>query len=162
MKHFYNKNINPSFTLDSFTPIILLKKGKEDILKDKILLDKEVSTVKWEDPDDSSVVIECSDGSKHKFDHVIFTASLGVLKKHHGTLFTPKLPMSKAKAIMTIPMGLLNKFIVIFPERWWPENSKGFSFLWREQDRENILKEFPIGPSLVSLFKYNSGKYLHF
>ena len=45
------------------------------------------------------VTVVTSKGVQYLADHVIFTASLGVLKADHAKLFNPPLPESKIKVI---------------------------------------------------------------
>lgn len=87
------------------------------------------------------VEVTCEDGSKFKADHVIFTASLGVLKQNHETLFTPNLPKRKIKAIQTMGFGTVGKIFLEFEEPFWPTEVNdwtGFSFLWTRTDIESL------------------------
>lgn len=88
------------------------------------------------------MTVSCADGSSYSADHVIFTASLGVLKDRHRTLFTPNLPADKIKAIDNIGFGTLGKFFLEFEEPFWPaDNAKwvGYSYLWKDEDVSTIL-----------------------
>lgn len=88
------------------------------------------------------VTVTCVDGSTYTADHVIFTASLGVLKDRHQTLFTPKLPDKKVKAIESIAYGTIGKIFLEFDEAFWSVDNKDFGrylFLWTEED-EKALK----------------------
>jgi spermine oxidase len=103
-------------------------------VESKVQLGKEVKNINWSG---ETIAIACVDGSSYLADHVIFTASLGVLKDRHATLFTPKLPENKVKAIETIGFGALGKVFLEFEKPFWPvsdEESLGFSFLWTEED----------------------------
>jgi spermine oxidase len=87
------------------------------------------------------VVVTLEDGSKHEADHVIFTGSLGVLKRHHSTLFTPQLPKRKILAIETSGYGTLGKIFLEYEKPFWPTDVRdwlGYSFLWTEGDMANI------------------------
>ncbi|XP_044738284.1 spermine oxidase-like [Chrysoperla carnea] len=112
-------------------------------LDDKILLNKEVNNIIWNsEPDQNMVTVKCSDGSEYKADHVIVTVSLGVLKDQIRTLFTPKLPRKKLNAIDNIQFGTLDKLIFEFAQPWWPKNSTGYNFVWRESEIEEKIREF--------------------
>lgn len=51
---------------------------------------------------DGLVSVTTEDGKNYHADHVIFTASLGVLKENYDKLFTPSLPEKKINAIKVI------------------------------------------------------------
>ena len=55
-------------------------------------------------------------------DYVIVTVPLGVLKKGAIT-FAPVLPAAKRTAIARMNMGLLDKVILQFPSRFWPNGN---------------------------------------
>lgn len=101
--------------------------------------------ITWDHSD--VVTVDCDDGSKYDGSHVIVTVSLGVLKETHNTMFTPKLPLYKQKAIEGLSIGTVDKILLKFRSRWWPIDCKGFSLVWTEKDRDNLIKEFPYGPS---------------
>lgn len=89
----------------------------------------------------SKVDLYFADGSKISVDHVIFTGSLGVLKKNHKTLFTPQLPKRKIRAIQTMGYGTLGKIFLEFSKPFWPTNVDewvGYSFLWSRFDKEKL------------------------
>ena len=110
---------------------------------DKVLMNKSVINVKWNlESDDERITVCCADGSVYNADHVICTASLGVLKKHHKTLFTPQLPEVKQKAIESIGFGTIGKIYLEFEKGFWPEDVDawcGYSFLWSQADLEETL-----------------------
>lgn len=79
----------------------------------------------------------CTDDTEYLTDFVIFTASLGVLKARHETLFTPQLPADKINAIEKIAFGTLEKVFLEFEEPFWPTNSTEwvqYSILWTQED----------------------------
>ena len=83
------------------------------------------------------VAVTLEDGSNHEADHVIFTGSLGVLKRNHTTLFTPQLPRRKILAIETSGFGTLGKIFLEYKKPFWPTDVKdwvGYSFLWTADD----------------------------
>ncbi|KAJ8962072.1 hypothetical protein NQ318_018021 [Aromia moschata] len=115
-------------------------------MDDKILLNKEVTEIKW-NSDSDAVKITCVDGSSYDANHVIVTVSLGVLKKNYKTMFVPELPSYKINSIEGIGFGTVNKILLKFPTKWWPDDLKGFSLLWTEEDRINLVNECPhFGP----------------
>lgn len=62
----------------------------------KTLLSKHVTTIDWSA---DKVRLDCEDGTTYSADYVIVTSSLGYLKKHYKTLFSPELPANKVAAI---------------------------------------------------------------
>lgn len=63
--------------------------SKQLPIESKIVLNKEAVEIDW---GKAPVKVECSDGSIFEADHVIFTASVGVLKASYKHLFRPALP----------------------------------------------------------------------
>ena len=108
----------------------------------KVLMNKSVINVKWNpESDDERVIVCCKDGSVYNAHHVICTASLGVLKKHHETLFIPQLPEVKRKAIECIGFGTIGKIYLEFEKTFWPTDVNvwcGYSFLWSQTDLEEV------------------------
>jgi spermine oxidase len=87
------------------------------------------------------VAVTLENGSRHLADHVIFTGSLGVLKRNHRTLFTPQLPKRKILAIETSGYGTLGKIFLEYEEPFWPTDVMdwvGYSFLWTEDDIASV------------------------
>ncbi|KAG5877916.1 hypothetical protein JTB14_020955 [Gonioctena quinquepunctata] len=112
-------------------------------IDDKILLNKKVTKIIWDDNDKTidGVTVICADGSSFESDHVIVTVSVGVLKEYHRDLFVPELPAYKVNSIEHIALGTVNKILLRFPTKWWPNDSKGFSLLWTEEDRMKLANE---------------------
>lgn len=106
----------------------------------RVQLNKKVLNMKlaaW--PRKPAVDVTCADGSKISADYVIFTGSLGVLKRNHTTLFTPRLPPRHIKAIETLGYGTLGKIFLEFEEPFWPSNVRdwvSYSLLWSKSDIE--------------------------
>lgn len=86
---------------------------------------KEVTKIDWSEDPDKNVIVQCADGSLFEAKHVIFTASLGVLKANHRTMFSPSLPHIKINAIQAIQFGTVNKIMLEFKAPFWPENWSG-------------------------------------
>lgn len=82
----------------------------------------------------SQVHVKCRDGSSYTADHILITVSLGVLKENYKIWFTPELPAYKINAIENLTLGTVNKIILKFPEKWWPDDISSFSFLWKGTD----------------------------
>ncbi|XP_074041191.1 uncharacterized protein isoform X2 [Leptinotarsa decemlineata] len=127
---------------------VLMKKypdpSKQLPIEGKILLRKEVAKIIWDDidNDEGAATVLCADGSSFHADHVLVTVSVGVLKKFHRDWFVPQLPPFKVNSIEHIALGTVNKILLRFSTRWWPEDLKGFSLLWTEDDKLNIPDHF--------------------
>lgn len=65
-------------------------------LSKKILLNKEVQKISWEDS--NTVVATCADGTEYIAEKILTSVSLGVLKAR-SALFVPPLPSWKTRAI---------------------------------------------------------------
>ncbi|XP_037941161.1 uncharacterized protein LOC119674108 [Teleopsis dalmanni] len=120
----------------------LLMKSKDlgtehGLLDKRIILEKRVKQIYW-NRNDSCVDVKCEDGENFLADHVILTVSLGVLKDQHLSLFEPKLPVEKQRAIDGLAFGTVNKIFIEFPVQFWPNNWTGFTLLWREEDIDEI------------------------
>lgn len=109
-----------------------------------------MSKIVWDENKVNSggVTVYCKDGSSYNGDHVIVTVPIGVLKRFHKDLFTPELPAYKINTIEHSTFGIVNKILLKFPTKWWPDDLKGFSFLWTDEDRKSLLQDFPHGPSI--------------
>lgn len=86
--------------------------------------------------------IECSDGSYYAADHVIWTGSLGVLREHHATLFTPALPALKVDAIREHKMGTLAKMFLESAVPFWTADLAGMWLWWRSRDLQHFRSTF--------------------
>ncbi|XP_019866227.2 peroxisomal N(1)-acetyl-spermine/spermidine oxidase [Aethina tumida] len=137
------------------TILYVLMKKFPDITKhltidDKIHLNKEVTKIVWDNNDsyNDGATVTCSDGSSYNADHVIITVSVGVLKIIYKNVFIPELPAFKTNAIEGITLGTIDKIFIKFPAKWWPDDLKGFSLLWTEEDKRKLRKDFPHGPNV--------------
>ncbi|KAJ8964362.1 hypothetical protein NQ317_018468 [Molorchus minor] len=120
---------------------IMMKKipdpTKQLPLDDKIFLNKEVRNIAWDTGANTErVVVTCADGSTYNADHIIVTTSLGVLKRNYKSMFTPAPPSNKINSIEGLTFGTVNKILLKFPTKWWPNDLKGFSLLWTEVDHD--------------------------
>lgn len=91
----------------------------------RIQLNKEVTEIDYTNADKGDIKVKCSDNSVYEASHVIFTASLGVLKAQHKTLFKPELPAFKVNSIENIDFGTLNKIPLEFEQPFWPHDWQG-------------------------------------
>ncbi|XP_036607302.1 spermine oxidase [Trichosurus vulpecula] len=85
------------------------------------------------------VAVECEDCEVIPADHVIVTVSLGVLKKHHSTLFRPPLPSEKAGAIRRLGIGTTDKIFLEFEEPFWGPECNRLQFVWEDEAESRSL-----------------------
>lgn len=107
-------------------------------IESKIELNKEVTNIRWAD---NIATVQCSDGSNYLAEYVIFSASLGVLKARHETLFSPLLPITKVLAIENSDYGSLEKIFLEFAQPFWlniPDFAQ-FSILWTQEDIAEVV-----------------------
>ncbi|XP_022907321.1 spermine oxidase-like [Onthophagus taurus] len=114
-------------------------------IDDKILLNKEVEKIYWDNRNDTVSVL-CKDNTLYNADMVVFTPSLGVLKDRHEKLFVPTLPEYKKIAIRNLGIGAVMKVMLLFEKSWWPQGSdfNGFMFIWASEDKNGKLEKFNI------------------
>lgn len=107
-------------------------------MESKILINKEVVNINW---DGDVITVRCLDDSEYSADYVIFTASLGVLKDRHASLFTPPLPDNKVSTIENSEYGSLEKIFLEFSEPFWDtsDNFSQYSILWTQQDIHELV-----------------------
>uniref|UniRef100_A0A182Q295 Amine oxidase domain-containing protein n=1 Tax=Anopheles farauti TaxID=69004 RepID=A0A182Q295_9DIPT len=121
-------------------------------LNELIALGKFVSNILWKGSSNANVVITTSDGSRYEADHAIVTVSLGVLKEHYRTMFTPPLPAVNQRAIDGINYGTVNKVVLQFDSPI-PENvSNSISLLWYQSDLEALRQSKYAWAEAVSTF----------
>ncbi|ESO86196.1 hypothetical protein LOTGIDRAFT_235550 [Lottia gigantea] len=106
----------------------------KDLPKEVIHLNTPVSAIDWTGQE---AVLSSIAGQKWAAHHVIVTCSLGYLKKHHKTLFTPELPLLKSQAIDKIGFGTVNKIFLYYKEPFWIKNEGSIRFAWTD-DNYNI------------------------
>jgi monoamine oxidase len=70
----------------------------------------------------SSSVEIITNNKQYTAEKVIVTLPLGVLKKE-SVIFNPILPVKKQKAIERIGMGLFDIITILFPEKFWQDNT---------------------------------------
>ncbi|PSN36043.1 hypothetical protein C0J52_21842 [Blattella germanica] len=104
---------------------------------DKIYLNSEVVEIVWDNlhPDlENKVLIKCRNGVTFVADHVLVTVSLGVLKATAQRMFKPVLPPQNWKTIQGLGYGTVDKIILEFPYKWWPNTSNEFALVWEPND----------------------------
>lgn len=137
---------------------VLMKKYSDPEMENrfiqKIYFNKEVINIVWNSEEIlQKAQVTCSDGSIYYADHVISTVSLGVLKYKHNTLFSPSLPRNKLNAIETLGIGAVFKVFLYYSNKWWPQNKfENFNLIWNEEDKLQVIYEFPYGPIKVLTF----------
>lgn len=84
-------------------------------------------------PGPAPVRVECEDGEWFLADHVVVTASLGVLKKAHEMLFSPSLPQDKALSIQKLGISTTDKIFLEFSEPFWSPECNSIQFVWEDE-----------------------------
>lgn len=79
------------------------------------------------------ISVECEDEEWIPADHVIITASLGVLKKSHEAMFSPALPEDKVLAIEKLGISTTNKIFLEFAEPFWSPECNSIQFVWEDE-----------------------------
>ncbi|MFT7807652.1 spermine oxidase-like [Arapaima gigas] len=79
------------------------------------------------------VRVECEDCKSIPADHVIVTASLGVLKKSHEWLFSPSLPEDKVLSIQKLGISTTDKIFLEFAEPFWTPECNSIQFVWEDE-----------------------------
>ncbi|XP_015127792.1 spermine oxidase [Diachasma alloeum] len=104
----------------------------------KTMLNKKITKVNY--AEEGPVRVTSADGEEYTADHVIFTASLGVLKADHEKLFEPQLPEKNKKAIEALGMGKSAKILLYYENPWWESGGHWaiHTFLWTEDDRKAL------------------------
>ncbi|XP_060635405.1 spermine oxidase isoform X2 [Anolis sagrei] len=85
------------------------------------------------------VLLECEDCEFILADHVIVTVSLGVLKKHHEHLFSPRLPEEKVLAIQKLGISTTDKIFLEFEEPFWSPECNSIQFVWEDEAEAESL-----------------------
>uniref|UniRef100_A0A3P9QDI3 Peroxisomal N(1)-acetyl-spermine/spermidine oxidase-like n=1 Tax=Poecilia reticulata TaxID=8081 RepID=A0A3P9QDI3_POERE len=114
----------------------LISNLMSELPADLVSYSRPVRCVHWgsSESEVNAVTVECEDGEKINADHVIVTVSLGYLKKHHSTLFSPPLPAQKLTSIEKIGFGTCDKIHVEFESRWWDADCEIIYLLWDDEE----------------------------
>ncbi|KAK4290332.1 hypothetical protein Pmani_032145 [Petrolisthes manimaculis] len=114
---------------------------KEEIPVSRLALNSPVKCIDWDVTSTgaaSGCKVTLESGTVVSADHVIFTASIGVLKAQKN-MFSPSLPQRMIKAIEGIGFGVVGKLYLQFPHQWWDNGSDGFSFLPDLQEQPAVI-----------------------
>ncbi|KAM7419340.1 hypothetical protein PAMA_016452 [Pampus argenteus] len=79
------------------------------------------------------ICVECEDEEWITADHVIVTASLGVLKQNHEAMFSPSLPEDKVLAIEKLGISTTDKIFLEFAEPFWSPECNSIQFVWEDE-----------------------------
>ncbi|ULT92642.1 hypothetical protein L3Y34_010027 [Caenorhabditis briggsae] len=121
----------------------ILEEFQSKIPKEKIRLNSPVTNIASDD-----VTVTLESGEVLKFDVILLTCSLGYLKAHMKTLFTPELPRGKVEAIEQMGFGNNLKVFLEYESIWWPKEmstimicseEKNFMVFQPSSWAENIL-----------------------
>lgn len=84
----------------------------------RLVLNARVNKIDW---GKSGVAVSTTDGRTFNGKHAIFTASIGVLRKHHEEMFSPGLPDKQVSDLVNghYPMANLTHVLIQFPSVWW-------------------------------------------
>ncbi|XP_015837020.2 lysine-specific histone demethylase 1A [Tribolium castaneum] len=107
-------------------------------IREKIRLNSPITQIRYHNS--SKIVVTTTNGS-YEADHVIFTPSVGVLKREKDTLFQPPLPEQKLQAIEALGIAGVMKIVLHFENEWWGDQDSIFTFLWGEEDLGNLMGE---------------------
>lgn len=79
------------------------------------------------------ICVECEDEEWITADHVIVTASLGLLKQNHEAMFSPSLPEDKVLAIEKLGISTTDKIFLEFAEPFWSPECNSIQFVWEDE-----------------------------
>ncbi|XP_066249474.1 spermine oxidase-like [Euwallacea similis] len=97
---------------------LLMRNHQQNPLKIDVRLQSKVAKIShWNNG--SSISITLQNGTNLSAKQVIFTPSLGVLKKHYKSMFHPSLPEQYQSAIEAIGYGTMTKIALLFEDTWW-------------------------------------------
>jgi spermine oxidase len=132
-------NINDSILSRTINDVI---DGRLLRLNSQIKLNTKVVNIDYDLNDkNSKIIVTTSTGETWEADHVIWTGSLGVLKRYHRDIFEPDLPPRQIEAIEKMGFGTFGKVFLEFTEPFWPTNTSEwatYDFLWFKDDMKHI------------------------
>lgn len=113
------------------------------IPKDLLRLNQVVEKIDWSFGKTNLIELSTSNRltqakSAYTADYVLTTMPLGYLKNHHHTLFVPKLPLNKIKAIENLGFGCVNKLFIVFDKPLLNNSIEGLHILWRNDLTFNL------------------------
>ncbi|KAF9091715.1 hypothetical protein BGX23_004906 [Mortierella sp. AD031] len=91
----------------------------------RVLLEHVVEKIEY---DETEVRVSTQQGL-FTADKVLVTLPLGVLKAQSKTLFSPRLPAAKQRAIDRLGFGTMYKILLFFPTCFWPLHKHFINFL---------------------------------
>ncbi|KAK5602294.1 hypothetical protein CRENBAI_014178 [Crenichthys baileyi] len=114
----------------------LISSLMSELPADLVSYSRPVRCIHWSNSESgvNAVTVECEDGERIPADHVIVTVSLGYLKKHHSTLFSPVLPDQKLQSIQKIGFGTCDKILVEFESPWWDADCEIIYLVWDDEE----------------------------
>lgn len=124
-----------SAVLNEFGFQTILQELISKIPKEKIQLNSKVKNINSQG---SKAKITLDSGEVLSFDCVIVTCSLGYIKMHHTTLFTPNLSSEKQRAIGAMGFGNNLKVFLEYEKPWWPEETSTI-MLCSEGETEDFM-----------------------
>nr|XP_054606042.1 peroxisomal N(1)-acetyl-spermine/spermidine oxidase [Nothobranchius furzeri] len=115
----------------------LISSLMSELPPDIVTYNRPVRCVHWNNTKggENPVMIECENKEIIAADHVIVTVSLGCLKKHHSTLFSPPLPSQKLLSISKLGFGTCDKIHVEFESPWWDAECEIIYLLWEDEEK---------------------------
>lgn len=104
--------------------------------------------------DEGGITVTLANGDQERFDHVIFTGSLGHLKHFHHVLFEPTLKREKQNAINRLGIGVVDKIFLEFENLdFLPKDVLYFNLVWNRGDHNNNLPKW--AQKIVNVFVVN-------
>lgn len=104
------------------------------IPREALILRCEVVKVNWGCQRGDWIEIETKDGKRFTADHVILTCSIGYLKKHYASMFTPSLPKHKIDALHSLTLGRVNKIFMEFDQPVLAPSYSSIALAWNDTD----------------------------
>ncbi|GMR32025.1 hypothetical protein PMAYCL1PPCAC_02220 [Pristionchus mayeri] len=131
-----SETCDQSFSLNSIGYKKIIDDLANSIPEELIRLETTVNSINYENQD--SVTINFNDGTTEKFGSVIVTSSLGFLKAHASSFFSPPLKEEKMRAIESIGFGDMQKLFLEYANPFWDEE-KDYSFMTIGESSSQLL-----------------------
>ncbi len=112
----------------------VIEEIKSGIPQDLIKLNEIVERIDYREDDVIKITTYNSNEKKRKSytaSVVISTLPLGVLKRSHNEIFTPRLPAEKINSIEKLGFGIVDKLWVVFDQPF-DDDFDSLQFIWRE------------------------------
>lgn len=119
----------------------------DNISPGTIIYSKPVQQIDWnkdkkEDESAKPLTVTCQDGADYSADYVIVTTSLGYLKEHAPSMFTPSLPTHKLDLIARMGFGTAGKIWLEYEKPFWADNWGGIYLIWDVDPKEVMTRPF--------------------